>query len=178
MGYDMIHTNAHIYTSEKLRDITDLGWGELKDYVSPCLTSQEGICQVKGRLAYSNFLDLRIHYYIRAESGDGKRIKIIWIGQTLLTKWGINMQILETQALKNLIKDRYTIQPIDDILNLTTLLTICCRKIEQERRIPFDITADPDPFYSESNISYLKKKLDALEAGTLPLEEHELIEVD
>lgn len=63
-------------------------------------------------------------------------------------------------------------------MNLTTLLTICCRKIEQERRIPFDITADPDPFYSESNIIYLKKKLDALEAGTLPLEEHELIEVD
>lgn len=117
MGYDMIHANAHIYTSEKPRDITDLGWGKLKDYVSPCLTSQEGICQVKGGLAYSNFLDLRIHYYIRAESGDGKRIKIIWIGQTLLTKWGINMQILETQALKNLIKDRYTIQPIDDILN-------------------------------------------------------------
>ena len=63
-------------------------------------------------------------------------------------------------------------------MNLTTLLTIYCRKIEQERRIPFDITADPDPFYSESNISYLKKKLDALEAGDLPLEEHELIEVD
>ena len=63
-------------------------------------------------------------------------------------------------------------------MNLTTLLTICCRKIEQERRIPFDITADPDPFYSESNISYLKKKLDALEAGDLPLEEHDLIEVD
>ena len=62
-------------------------------------------------------------------------------------------------------------------MNLTTLLTIYCRKIEQERRIPFDITADPDPFYSESNIRYLKK-LDALEAGTLPLEEHGLIEVD
>ena len=62
-------------------------------------------------------------------------------------------------------------------MNLTTLLTTCCRKIEQERRIPFDITADPDPFYSESNISYLKK-LDALEVGTLPLEEHGLIEVD
>lgn len=63
-------------------------------------------------------------------------------------------------------------------MNLTTMLTICCKKIEQERRIPFDITADPDPFYSESNIRYLKSKLDALNAGTLPLETHELIEVD
>lgn len=35
-----------------------------------------------------------------------------------------------------------------------------------------------DPFYSESNIRYLKNKLDALNAGTLPLEEHDLIEVD
>ena len=63
-------------------------------------------------------------------------------------------------------------------MNLTTMLTICCKKIEQERRIPFDIAADPDPFYSESNIRYLKGKLDALNAGTLPLETHELIEDD
>lgn len=63
-------------------------------------------------------------------------------------------------------------------MNLTTMLTVCCKKIEQERRIPFDITADLDPFYSESNVRYLKDKLDALNAGTLPLESHELIEVD
>ena len=64
------------------------------------------------------------------------------------------------------------------VMNLTTLLTICCRKVEQDRRIPFDITADPDPFYSESNVRYLKSKLDALNAGTLPLESHELIEIE
>ena len=37
-------------------------------------------------------------------------------------------------------------------MNLTTMLTICCKKIEQERRIPFDITAEADPFSSESNV--------------------------
>ncbi len=63
-------------------------------------------------------------------------------------------------------------------MNLTTALTICCKKIEQERRIPFEVTAEADPFYSESNIRYLKEKLDALKAGTLPLMEHDLIEVD
>ena len=63
-------------------------------------------------------------------------------------------------------------------MNLTTLLTICCRKVEQERRIPFDVTAEADPFYSENNIRCLKEKLDALNAGTLPLEEHDLSEVD
>ena len=44
-------------------------------------------------------------------------------------------------------------------MNLTALLTICCRKVEQERRIPFDITADADPFYSESNVGCLKGTL-------------------
>ena len=61
-------------------------------------------------------------------------------------------------------------------MNLTTALTICCKKIEQERRIPFDVTADPDPFYSESNIRHLKQRLDAIKGGTATLEEHDLIE--
>ena len=113
----MINTNTHIYSSGKTRNIIDLGWDELKDYIFPCLTSPEGICQVKGGLVYSNFLDLRIHYYIRAESEDGEMIMIIWIDQTLLTEWDIDLQTLETQSVKNLIKDRYTIHPIDDILN-------------------------------------------------------------
>ena len=63
-------------------------------------------------------------------------------------------------------------------MNLTTALTICCKKIEQERRIPFDVTADPDPFYSESNLRELKRRYDEIQKGTAKLKEHELIEVD
>ncbi len=63
-------------------------------------------------------------------------------------------------------------------MSLTTMLTICCKKIEQERRIPFDVTADPDPFYSESNVRELKRRLDDIKAGTARLEEHKLIEAD
>lgn len=63
-------------------------------------------------------------------------------------------------------------------MNLTTLLTICCRKVEQERCIPFEVTADPDPFYFESNVKELKKRLDDVREGTVVLEEHGLIEVD
>jgi len=63
-------------------------------------------------------------------------------------------------------------------MNLTTALTICCRKIEHERRIPFDVTADPDPFYQESNVRELKRRLDAIKDGTAVLEEHDLIEVE
>lgn len=61
-------------------------------------------------------------------------------------------------------------------MNLTTALTICCKKIEQERRIPFEITADADPFYQESNIRYLEKKMEDYRAGRLKLAEHDLIE--
>ena len=61
-------------------------------------------------------------------------------------------------------------------MNLTTAITIFCTKVAQERRIPFEITADPDPFYSESNIRYLEKKMEDYRAGRLKLAEHELIE--
>lgn len=61
-------------------------------------------------------------------------------------------------------------------MNLSTMLTICCKKIEQERRIPFEITADNDPFYSESNMNYLRKKIADIESGKAVLVEHELID--
>ena len=62
-------------------------------------------------------------------------------------------------------------------MSLTTALTVFCRKVEQERRIPFEITAEAkDPFYSESNMRYLKKKMEDYKAGRLNLVEHDLIE--
>lgn len=39
-----------------------------------------------------------------------------------------------------------------------------------------EITTVPDPFYSESNIRYLEKKMEDYKAGRLKLAEHELIE--
>ena len=57
-------------------------------------------------------------------------------------------------------------------MTLSTALTIFCKKMEQERRIPFEITADADPFYSESNIRYLEKKMEDYKAGRLKLTEH------
>jgi DNA-damage-inducible protein J len=62
-------------------------------------------------------------------------------------------------------------------MSLTTALTVFCRKVEQERRIPFEITAEAkDPFYSESNMRYLKKKMEDYKAGRLNLVEHDLLE--
>ena len=61
-------------------------------------------------------------------------------------------------------------------MTLSTALTIFCKKVEQERRIPFEITADADPFYSESNIRYLEQKMADYKAGRLKLAEHELLD--
>ena len=62
-------------------------------------------------------------------------------------------------------------------MNLTTAITIFCTKVAQERRIPFEITAEAtDPFYSENNMRYLKKKMEDYKAGRLNLVEHDLIE--
>ena len=63
-------------------------------------------------------------------------------------------------------------------ITLSTLWNIVCKKIEQERRIPFEITADADPFYSESTVRELKRRMDDIRNGTAVLEEHELIEIE
>ena len=62
-------------------------------------------------------------------------------------------------------------------MSLTTALTIFCRKVEQERKIPFEVTAEAsDPFYDQSNIRYLEQQLEDYRAGRMKLVEHDLIE--
>ena len=50
-------------------------------------------------------------------------------------------------------------------MNLTTAFTIFAKKVTAERRIPFEITAPADPFYSAENIDRLKKSISQLESG-------------
>lgn len=59
-------------------------------------------------------------------------------------------------------------------MNMTTAFTIFAKKMTRERRIPFEVSADP--FYSESNIAHIMRGVAALDAGLG--QEHELIEVD
>jgi DNA-damage-inducible protein J len=61
-------------------------------------------------------------------------------------------------------------------MSMTTAFIIYATKVGKERRIPFEVTADPDPFYSDVNVERLKKAIIALNAGKGV--EHELIEVD
>lgn len=59
-------------------------------------------------------------------------------------------------------------------LSMTTAFTIFAKKMTREKRIPFDVSVDP--FYSEGNMSYLKKVAEDIESGKAVLAEHELIE--
>ena len=61
-------------------------------------------------------------------------------------------------------------------MSMTTAFTIFATKVSKERRIPFEVTADPDPFYSEANMIRLRKSIADAKAGRLT--EHELVEVD
>jgi len=60
-------------------------------------------------------------------------------------------------------------------MNTSTAFTIFVKTIVRERRIPFEIWASADPFYSEKNQKRLKKSIDALNLGEGTV--HELIEV-
>jgi DNA-damage-inducible protein J len=59
---------------------------------------------------------------------------------------------------------------------MTTAFTIFATKVTKEKRIPFEVAADPDPFYSEANMIRLRKAIADAEAGRLTA--HELIEAD
>ena len=59
-------------------------------------------------------------------------------------------------------------------LSMSAAFTIFAKKVGRERRIPFEITADP--FYDERNMRYLEKIFDDIRSGKAHFEEHELIE--
>jgi len=61
-------------------------------------------------------------------------------------------------------------------LSMTAAFTIFAKKVSRERRIPFEISADP--FYSENNMKHLEQVIAGIAAGRAKLVEHDLIEVE
>ena len=61
-------------------------------------------------------------------------------------------------------------------LNTSTAINLFVKAMLRERRIPFDITQGPDPFYSEENQAYLMKSVRELREGKG--QPHDLIEVE
>lgn len=60
-------------------------------------------------------------------------------------------------------------------LTATAAYTLFAKKVTQDRRIPFEITADP--FYNAQNKERLCRSIADIKAGR-NVSEHELIEVD
>ncbi|MCM1143937.1 MAG: type II toxin-antitoxin system RelB/DinJ family antitoxin [Blautia sp.] len=66
-------------------------------------------------------------------------------------------------------------------MNLTTFFMIYARKALRDRRIPFDITAPLDSFYSDSNMEYLRKADQQVKNGQVvvkTIEELEAMELE
>lgn len=64
---------------------------------------------------------------------------------------------------------------LEDIgIPMSVAITVFLKRIVKENAIPFELTADP--FYSDSNVEYLKKKLEKYKNRELKLVEHDLIE--
>ena len=61
-------------------------------------------------------------------------------------------------------------------LTMTSAINVFLSKVRMERRIPFEITAEADLFYSESDIRHLERIMSDIEAGKAHFAEHELIE--
>lgn len=61
-------------------------------------------------------------------------------------------------------------------MSMTTAFTIFAKKVSRERRIPFEVSADP--FYSESNMRHLEKIIRDIDEGRAHFVEHDLIEVE
>ena len=66
-------------------------------------------------------------------------------------------------------------QTLDTIgLSMSSVLNVFLKTIAREKRIPFELTADP--FYSASNMRYLEQKMEDYKSCKLKFAAHDLIE--
>jgi DNA-damage-inducible protein J len=50
-------------------------------------------------------------------------------------------------------------------MNTSTAFNMFARAVLRERRLPFEVTIDADPFYNESNLAHLRRGVAALNSG-------------
>ncbi|ANZ45281.1 type II toxin-antitoxin system RelB/DinJ family antitoxin [Cloacibacillus porcorum] len=66
---------------------------------------------------------------------------------------------------------------LNDIgLSMSAAINIFLKTVAREKRIPFELSADP--FYSASNIRYLENVMRDIKEGKARFTEHDLIEMD
>jgi len=50
-------------------------------------------------------------------------------------------------------------------MNTTVAVNMFVRAVLRDKRLPFDVTTEPDPFYSESHLAHLRRGIAALNSG-------------
>lgn len=50
-------------------------------------------------------------------------------------------------------------------MNLTTLFMIYAKKVLRDRKIPFTVEANSDPFYSNTNMAHIQRSIAQINAG-------------
>lgn len=83
---------------------------------------------------------------------------------------------IDKSALEEDVKNNAEKALKDMGLTMSAAITMFLVKVGREKRIPFEINADP--FYSAENIAELERRVANLRNGSSVLKEHELIEVD
>ena len=61
-------------------------------------------------------------------------------------------------------------------MSMSTAVNIYLKRLGSERRIPFEVSADP--FYSKENMDELERRVANIRTGKSVLKEHDLIEVE
>jgi DNA-damage-inducible protein J len=74
------------------------------------------------------------------------------------------------------IKRRFDAFCNDAGMNPSVAVNLFVRAVIREKRIPFEITGNDDPFYSAKNQARLREAMEQLEAGKGTI--HELIDTD
>lgn len=60
-------------------------------------------------------------------------------------------------------------------LSMSSLFNVFAKKVVTEKKVPFDLSYNADPFYSESNIHWLEKSIKQFEEGQYT--SHDIVEV-
>ena len=87
----------------------------------------------------------------------------------------MNQTVLSVR-MDETVKRRFDAFCADAGMNASVAVNLFVRAVIREKKIPFDIIGNDDPFYSEKNQVRLRESFEQLEAGLGVV--HDLIEVD
>ena len=75
------------------------------------------------------------------------------------------------------IKRRFDAFCSDAGMNASVAVNMFVRAVLREKRIPFEVTGNDDPFYSEKNLMRLDESFKQLEAGQVVIKTRDELEV-